>query len=577
MSNKITNICSYHIKHNIRPFLLWFFFIFVPPFLGNIPAFHEAHFGPAVIRLCNLITYSIVIALAFTFARQMLSNFKAGRFVGFLLLAVSGLISMIETITMRLFNLRYENILIQLVHDTNKNEAHEFISEYLKNSQLILIVFIYAFVCLCIMYLCRTETGRKYFSIVALCGTLLTSAISIISGVTMKTDKKEFNAFPWGQDSYSCIVYAVKEYNTQKNEVELCRNTNINVNIDSCTYRSTKIIIVIGESFNRHHSSLYGYRKNTNPELAELSNLFVFTDVITPMNATSHSFKQFLSSGNVYDNDKWYEKPLFPVVFRAAGYQVCFMTNQFPKHSDIATSQSENDALFITDNITDSCCFDIHNSKTFQYDNDLITNFERNVLPTVKDTGLIVFHLMGQHVKPSERFPSDFKKFHADDYYERQDLTIQERQQIADYDNATLFNDHVVRQIINMFIDDEVIVVYFADHGDEANDFRKHVGRSYDFSGGADVLRNQLDIPFIIWASDKYIQSHNDIIKSIESSLSKPFMIDNLPQVLYDIAGIHSQWTNPNGSVINSEYQQQPRMVGNSYSINYDSKVSSEY
>ena len=28
-----------------------------------------------------------------------------------------------------------------------------------------------------------------------------------------------------------------------------------------------KIVLIIGESFNKYHSSLYGYRLNTNPNL----------------------------------------------------------------------------------------------------------------------------------------------------------------------------------------------------------------------------------------------------------------------------------------------------------------------
>ena len=40
------------------------------------------------------------------------------------------------------------------------------------------------------------------------------------------------------------------------------------------------IVVVIGESFNKYHSSLYGYSHNTNPNLLEerrKGNLYVFT------------------------------------------------------------------------------------------------------------------------------------------------------------------------------------------------------------------------------------------------------------------------------------------------------------
>lgn len=58
-----------------------------------------------------------------------------------------------------------------------------------------------------------------------------------------------------------------------------------------------KVIVIIGESFTKTHSSLYGYPICTNPKLGALqkdSTLFVFDDVCSPATFTVPAFKYIL-------------------------------------------------------------------------------------------------------------------------------------------------------------------------------------------------------------------------------------------------------------------------------------------
>ncbi len=74
------------------------------------------------------------------------------------------------------------------------------------------------------------------------------------------------------------------------------------------------------------------------------------------------------------------------------------------------------------------------------------------------DHNLIIFHLLGQHVKYNQRFPSDHRHFKAEDYEKkRADLDGKQRNVLADYDNAVLYNDSIVDAIISRFEDKEAI------------------------------------------------------------------------------------------------------------------------
>ena len=92
---------------------------------------------------------------------------------------------------------------------------------------------------------------------------------------------------------------------------------------------------------------------------------------------------------------------------------------------------------------------------------------------------LVLFHLMGQHSAAIERFPHDKFTYFTVDSIKREAsyLGDTERKQKADYDNATLYNDYVMNEIFDTFRNSNTILIYFSDHGEEVNDYRKQYGR----------------------------------------------------------------------------------------------------
>ena len=124
-------------------------------------------------------------------------------------------------------------------------------------------------------------------------------------------------------------AYANKLASKQLDKLILSKDK---IQIDSCSYRVPNIVLVIGESYNKHHSQLYGYNMPTTPRqvaMAQDGSLVPFTDVVAPWNLTSYVFKDILSFYAVGDKGEWCDYPLFPEVFRKAGYHVTFITNQF--------------------------------------------------------------------------------------------------------------------------------------------------------------------------------------------------------------------------------------------------------
>ena len=311
--------------------------------------------------------------------------------------------------------------------------------------------------------------------------------------------------------------------------------------VDSCSYRSKNIVLIIGESYNRHHASLYGYGQPTTPrqdERAKRGRLVPFTDVVAPWNLTSFVFKYLFSLYTVGDKGEWCDYPLFPELFRKAGYHVTFMTNQFLPQAKEAVYDFSG-GFFLNNPTLSKAMFDTRNSRLYRFDESLLGEYDR-LEKENKENNLIIFHLKGQHVDYRTRFPRGRRHFNPEDY-ERPDLKQKELRVLADYDNAILYNDSVVDQIIRRFEDDDAIILYVPDHGEECYGDGVHFyGRMHSAEITARLAHEEFDIPFWIWCSHEYMVNHPQLYADIRKARDRRYMTDALPHLLLYLAGISS-------------------------------------
>ena len=170
------------------------------------------------------------------------------------------------------------------------------------------------------------------------------------------------------------------------------------------------------------------------------------------------------------------------------------------------------------------------------------------------------------------RYPQTkkFVKFTPDDIHRTDDyLDTVKKQIIANYDNATYYNDYVLSQIIDLFSNDNAILVYLSDHGEEIYDYRDFRGRSYTGTVTPQYLKCQFDIPFMIWCSDKYMVKYPETKKSIQESVNKPFMIDNVCHLFFHVGRIRTKYYQSDRDVLSPQYIIKDRWIRGGES-NYD-------
>ena len=486
------------------------------------------------------------------------------------------------------FGMEISAFSLQLLNETNSGEASEFLSMYVFQTSSIKYICITAFLLILqvSIHLCGDKLKSRFFEekrfrkvwrvskhalslYLIACLSFFMWSIPIFGPSWLDNINKSMRRERGGiHGTFAFKIYnSVLQFNDEKDELRKCIQSQKNVcaHIEGDTIGN--IVLIIGESYNRHHASIYGYNKDTNPFLSKTENLHVFDDVISSINGTAASFKNFLSTSSVDDNSAWCDQPLFLTIFKNSGYNVVFNSNQFVPELNVNCWDASCGFFYHPD--IRAHLFSYTNTKKYEFDEDLIKAYTKQRDKAEKEAmNLIIHHLFGQHVNPLHRYPPSHSHFSYKDYPERKELSKEEKEYVAAYDNATRYNDSVVSMIIDLYKEKDAVIIYFADHGDEANDYRIHQGRSRGMEKlGAPCLHCQLDIPFFIYTSNSFSQKHPQTTKRISEAIHRPFMTDDLPHLLIDMAGIRTKWYVPSRSLINKAYNPNRKRIIKGFSL----------
>lgn len=341
------------------------------------------------------------------------------------------------------------------------------------------------------------------------------------------------------------------------------------IKIDSCDFTIPNIVLYIGESYNKHHSQLYGYGLETTPHqkaMYEKGDLLVFSDAVTPWNVTSNVFKDVLSTHSTDQPGAWNYGVLLPGVLKKAGYKVAFITSQFYKSPNQGVVDF-NGSFFLNDKALDKACFDYRNKFRKAYDGTLLHEIDK--FPR-GEHNFVIFHGMGQHQEYRKRYGKGGEKFVVGDYAQRHDLNVYEKQVVADYDNATRYNDNVVRLLCQKFKDEDAVVIYLPDHGEEVYDRIHSCGRDHNAAVSADIAWAEFEVPFEIWFSPKARRLHPDVYEAAAGAQHRPFSTDDLPHLVMGMAGISSSLYDKRRDLLSPDFNaQRKRMLKGT--VDYDS------
>ena len=299
------------------------------------------------------------------------------------------------------------------------------------------------------------------------------------------------------------------------------------------------VVLVISESINRAHLSLYGYPRDTTPALMQLEQsegdrLGVFQHAWSVDASTVQALRNFFYFGHAQDQQQHL------MAFAAkAGYETWWISN----HDDLAIDQEHAQ---LADRV--------HMLNKTPGRSGL--SLDEGTLPLLHAAlqhkaarKLIVVHLLGTHPHYALRHPDQRTPFNnvKDGVYQGlkdQGRPSRVRALRNDYDSAIHYHDAVVAATLDMTrtLGKHATWVYFSDHGQEVGHVSNHVGHS---ASTADGYR----VPLLIWGEG---------MENLPSrSFTQPVRTDWLGHSVMRLLGIDWLGHVPEKDVLDNRYRWQ--------------------
>ncbi len=333
--------------------------------------------------------------------------------------------------------------------------------------------------------------------------------------------------------------------------------TNVRLTMPPEEERS--IVVVIGESANRAHHSLYGYGRNTNPNLTAISGeLLVFKDIISTCAEPADCLSQILS---LPANG---EKRLsLLTLFNQAGFNTYWLSNQ-PDIQDTNTATT-----ILTAPAYGNVQLNRGGAARFSPgpDGALLAPLEK-ILRNDPDRKVIFIRLMGSKPEYALRYPPEFARFtQCSDIQAAPEFTNENCVQLNNYDNSIVYTDAVLKDIIELTdrLAPESALVYFSVHGANA------YGEPY--ANAPQSKRKSIhfyEIPFFVWLSEGFRAANASSAASWLQYTARRASLNDLPYTLADLAGVTFKSYDAARSLLSEQFQTKPRLVqGWDYDIDF--------
>ena len=380
-----------------------------------------------------------------------------------------------------------------------KYEALEYLKNYLDYRDYFIIFYSLGIIIYVIRFTLSYKHSFKFLKKIAL---------GISLGLLLMVHNKE----PFG------VIHEYLQV-VEKNQIVLDREKYIqNIHIkpkNNINPLYDKVIIIQGESANKNHLHIYGYKFKTTPFLSKLkkaNQIFIF-NVIAGSNQTRYSVPMIFTQANTsnWEQNFIYSHSILED-FECYGYTTNWISNQgmLGKHENYITT--------IGDEATHMVFFnkgDMTEAKT----DEVIVNYLKKIIPN-NSKEFYVFHLIGSH----------------DDYTLRYDnihiLNKNPKNIIEKYDNTIFYTDYIIKSIFEYFTknNQKVLIIYLSDHGEV-------VSNTLFGHGFFPTFKNEYEAPLVIYSSIE-----NKRINKLAIVNKKHFFnLENLNYIIEYISGISNE------------------------------------
>ncbi|QXI37283.1 phosphoethanolamine transferase CptA [Pseudomonas xantholysinigenes] len=469
-----------------------------------------------------------------------------------------------------IYHQEFSQSVIFVMFESNTAEAGEYFSQYF-SVWLCLALLLYSLVAVLLWKRLR-PVSLPLYSRIPLALLLVTATLGYPFYKQMVSQQRSFAeaqekveqrmaaAVPWQ------LLVGYRQYREQLDNMQALLNQNAALpplqNLkDNSGDAPRTLVLVLGESTTREHMHLYGYGRDTTPNLDALAardnSLTVFRNVVSPRPYTIEVMQQILTFGDEQHPDRFLTDPSLINLMKQAGYKTFWITNQ-------QTMTKRNTMLTTFSQQTDVPVY-LNNQRSqnaSQFDSVVLEPFDK-ALRDPAQKKLIIVHLLGTHMDYRYRYPAQFEHF-KDNVGAPAALSPDQVETYNFYDNAVRYNDFIVSDLIKRYsaTTPNGFLLYLSDHGEDVYSSGKHdrLGRNE-----ADPTRPMYTIPFLLWTSPSWQAAHP---RDLQAMANRPYSSAHLIHTLSDLAGLSYDHFEPAKSLVSPQFSASPRWIGDPYAKN---------
>lgn len=425
------------------------------------------------------------------------------------------------------------------IFQTNNNEGVEFISDFIPTIGIIFFILSLLTV-IYIIWWHRKNRVEKFET-----SNIMILFLSLV--IILITYSENMRLINYVYDTY--YEYS-KELNEFRKLQEKRKTLPIKAEKDE---KGETYIVIIGESLNKTHMSLYGYARDTNPKMLNLyknNDILKFTNTYSNHTHTMPTLSLALTEASQENGKEYFNSASIIGIYNSAGFETTWLTNQsllgaWDNLVSIIAQQS-NKVYALNKSVGKT-------TKTQNYDGVLLPNIEKELNIKSDKNRVIFVHLMGSHGGYCSRFPNEYSLFESDldiDTFGKaisSDVSL--KNSINCYDNSVVYNDYIVSSIINEAKKYEGVsaLLYFSDHADDVISKLGHNSGKFTF--------DMTQIPFIAWFSDEYKEKYKTKFDNLEQNQDKLFPNDRIYDTLIGISNIKTNLYNKEFDFSSSSYK----------------------
>lgn len=295
-------------------------------------------------------------------------------------------------------------------------------------------------------------------------------------------------------------------------------------------------VLVIGET------ARYDYQTGTRNDIRGISfpskdGTVAYDLAFTQSNTTHKSVPMLLSRADAGNYSRLFKERGIFSVYKEAGYQTAFISNQKRNHSYIDLLAKEADtAVYIND---------LNPKDGYFTDQELIPHVKR-ILQKKPKRLFLVLHCYGNHYKYEERYTKKYAVYPTENTSDSLSL-------VNAYKNATLCFDRFLCSLTDVLSTEKAstALVYTSDHGENLQDDARKI-----FLHAAPVpTYYDLHVPLFLWFSKEYRAKYGALVKRVKSNAQKVVMTsETVFPSLIDLSGLKCRYLEESKSIVSPRY-----------------------